>query len=229
MFRCLVSEPFNTKLSIRYSGWCLLEQTVVSLYYARDRGKLVWGAKENAFIVNQITLLQSTGNSVSKDNWFVMFRCLVSEPFNTKLSIRYLGWRLLEQTVVSLYYARDRGKLVWGAKENAFIVNQITLLQSTGNSVSNGKWFVMLRCMVSEPFNTKLSMRYWGWRLLELTVVFWHKVKIVFRRTGMALIVFCMLYCNLHIILLQTVYDLLCLDTQSQILSTQNFSLNTVQ
>ena len=53
------------------------------------QGKTRLGKGKMAVIVNQITLLQSTGNSVSNDTLFVMLRCLVSKPFNTKLSIRH--------------------------------------------------------------------------------------------------------------------------------------------
>ena len=124
--------------------------------YARSTSKLVWGGKEIAFITYWIILLQSTGNSVSKDNWFVMFRCLVSEPFNTKLSMRWWGWRLLEQTMVFWH----KVKIVFRRTRMALIVFCMALLQSTYNSASNGIWFVMFRYSVSDPFDTKLFTKY---------------------------------------------------------------------
>ena len=55
---------------------------------------------------------------------------------------------------------------------NGIIVNQTTLMQSICNSVSNGTIFVMLKCLVSKPYNTKFSIWYCSWRLLEQSVVF---------------------------------------------------------
>ena len=121
------------------------------------------------------------------------------------------------------------GKTRLGGEKMAVIANWITLLQSTGNSVLSDTLFVMLRCLVSKPFNTKLSIRYWDWRLLEQTVVFWHSVKLSGADLVWHLLCFIWLYCSLHIILLQMMYDLLCLDDRSRILSTQNVSLNMVQ
>ena len=162
-------------------------------------GKTHLRRKRNGVIVNWFTSLQSTCNSVSNDTLFVMLRCLVSKPFNTKRSILYWDWRLLQQTVVFWHTV----KLVWRRTGMAFIVFYMVLLQSTCNYVSNDTLFVMLRCLVSKPFSTKLSILYWDWRLLQQTVVFWHTVKLVWRRTGMAFIV-------LHVILLQMIYNLLC-------------------
>ena len=88
--------------------------------------------------------------------------------------------------------------------------------------------FVMLRCLVSKPFNTKLSIRFWDWRLPEQTVVFWHTVKLSGEGRECRLLCCIWLYCNLHIILLQMICDLWCLDGRSRILSTQSFSLDTV-
>ena len=119
------------------------------------------------------------------------------KPFSIKLSIRYEGRRLLEQTVASIRTLGVHGKIRLRRERNGIIVNWFTLLQSEGNSVSNDTWFAMLRFLISMPFNTKLSIRYWNWRLLEQ-------------------------------ILLHMIYDLLCLDSLSRILTTQNFSLSTV-
>ena len=114
------------------------------------------GKKLRLLHVYWTILLQSTGNSVSKDNWFVMFRCLVSEPFNTKLSMRCWGWRLLEQTMVFWH----KIKIVFRRTGMALIVFCMALLQSTYNSASNGIWFVMFRYSVSDPFDTKLFTKY---------------------------------------------------------------------
>ena len=62
---------------------------MVSLQMLGIHGKTRLRREINGVIVNQFTLLQSAGNSVSNDISFVMLRCLVSKPFNTKLSIGY--------------------------------------------------------------------------------------------------------------------------------------------
>ena len=66
-------------------------------------------------IVNQITLLQFAGNSVSNDTRFVMVRYIVSKPFNKKC--------LLEQTVVSLSTLGIHGKSRPWRKRDGVIVN----------------------------------------------------------------------------------------------------------
>ena len=119
-------------------------------------GKTHLRRARNGVIVNWFTLLQSTGHSVSNDTWFVMLWCLVSKPFNTKLSIRWWDWRLLEQTVVFWHTL----KLVWWRMGMAFIVFYMALLQFTCNSVSNDIWFVLFRLLVLDPFDTKLFTKY---------------------------------------------------------------------
>ena len=140
------------------------------------------------------------------------------KAFNPKLFIRCYDWRLLEQTVVSLLTPGIHGNTRLRRARNGVIVNWFTLLQPTCSCVSNDTWFVILRCLVSKPFNTKLSIRWWDWRLLEQTVVFWHTVKLVWRRQEWRLLYFVWLYCNLHVILLQMIYDLFCVDCWSRIL-----------
>ena len=82
--------------------------------------KPVWGRK-NAVIVNQITLLQSTRNSVSNDTLFVMLRCLVSKPLTQNFSYGVTTDACLSK----LWYLYLRPgytvTLVWGGQEMALL------------------------------------------------------------------------------------------------------------
>ena len=79
------------------------------------------------------------------------------KAFQLKTFQRHYDWRLLEQTVVSLYTLGVHGKTRLRRERNVVIVNWIILLQSICNSVSYDTRFVMLRRLISMPFNTILS------------------------------------------------------------------------
>ena len=105
-----------------------------------------------AFTIFQKALLQSTCTSASSNIPFNLIRYTVSVPFVTKHSMTP-AWAYcsmtFEQTVVSLYTLGIHDKTRLRRERNYVIVNQFTLVQSTGNYITNGVWFAMLRCLVS--------------------------------------------------------------------------------
>ena len=156
MVRYTVSEPFGTKLFIWYG------LTPAWTYFNARPGytaKTPIGNEKWRFLCFKrlycnlhVILLQMIYNSIWLDTWS---QSLLIQNFPYGMGAdACLGilWYLMAQPGCTL-------KPVWEGKVTD-IANQITLLQSTGNSVSNETLFVMLRCLVSKPFNTELSMQY---------------------------------------------------------------------
>ena len=157
--RYTVSEPFDTKLSIWNGGDAC--SNILQYFNARPRYtvKLVWGRKNCVYhILKGFTAIYI---------WFCFKWYIIQygkihglRAFWYKTFHMIWGWRLFGDTAVFNGKPGMQGKSRLGKVKMAVIVNQITLLQSTGNSVSNDTLFVMLRCLISKPFNTKLSIRY---------------------------------------------------------------------
>ena len=91
--------------------------------------KLVCWRKGMAFFANWIILLKPTGNSVSSYTWFVVLRCLAPKLFNPKLSILYLGKRLLSKLgYLSIRSGYTVKPIWWGKRLRSFELNHLTAI-----------------------------------------------------------------------------------------------------
>ena len=99
--------------------------------------KLVWRRIGMAFIVFYMTLLQSTCNSASNDVWVVMFRFLVSDPFDTKLFTKYGSF-----SVATAYYMSN---------EHPACAASSRRVQDWGNNSGLRDWVSSPSLVVSDP------------------------------------------------------------------------------